>query len=235
MKRFRLILFTPPIILAMCPANALYAETTRAEASGFVSLEANNLTVKNVAVKPSRYRGSAAALVTVDPFNPADDDTFAKVDGIAFTDFTLDVSVAGKPIDTTSSARGFVGIAFRVSDDLERFEAIYIRPTNGRADDQLRRNHSTQYISHPGYPWEKLRNDYPGQYESYVDLEAGAWTRLRLKVRGSSARLYVNGAKQPALIVNDLKLPVSKGGIGLWVGPGSEGYFKSLRVTATQR
>lgn len=219
------------LVIALCPAVPLCAAPAPIAAVGAVPLDTSKLTAKHVAIKPAHYRGADAVLVTTDPANPVDDATFAKVDGIRLTDFTLDVMVAGKPIDPLSSARGFVGIAFRVSDDLERFEAIYIRPTNGRADDQLRRNHSTQYISHPGYPWEKLRNDHPGQYESYVDLEAGAWTKLRLTVSGTTARLYVNGARQPALIVNDLKLPASRGGVGLWVGPGSEGYFRALKVS----
>lgn len=41
--------------------------------------------------------------------------------------------------------------------DEAKLEAIYLRPTNGRADDQLRRNHAVQYISHPEHLWERLR------------------------------------------------------------------------------
>jgi hypothetical protein len=44
-----------------------------------------------------------------------------------------------------------------------------LRPTNGRADDQVRRNHSTQYISYPDFPWYRLREETPGMYESYSD------------------------------------------------------------------
>jgi hypothetical protein len=42
-------------------------------------------------------------------------------------------------------ARGFAGIAFRVQPDLRTYDAFYLRPTNGRADDQVRRNHAAQY------------------------------------------------------------------------------------------
>ena len=41
--------------------------------------------------------------------------------------------------------RGFIGGAFRVQDHGTRYEAVYLRMTNGRADDQFRRNHSAQY------------------------------------------------------------------------------------------
>ena len=72
----------------------------------------------------------------------------------------------------------------------------------------------------------------PGRYESYVELEAGAWTTLRIVVAGATARLYVNGAGQPSLVVNDLRHGVSRGRIALWTRVSSEAYFSNLRVTA---
>jgi hypothetical protein len=63
-------------------------------------------------------------------------------------------------------------------------------------------------------------------------LEPGVWTRYKIEVDGRKARLYVNGAEQPCLIINDLKLDPETGGKGLWVGPGTEGYFSNLSVTA---
>jgi len=68
-------------------------------------------------------------------------------------------------------------------------------------------------------------------YESYVDLEPGVWTRVRVDVDGLKAKLYVHGAAQPALIVNDLKLGDVSGGIALWSGAGTEAWFSSVRVT----
>lgn len=192
------------------------------------------LTVSGVQASRVRHLDADARLLTVSPLNPSDDATFAALNGITAQDFAVEAVLKGVPIDNTSTARGFVGIAFRISDDLTRFEAIYVRPANARADDQLRRNHTTQYISHPEYPWERLRNEHPGKYESYVDLDADRWTKIRLVVSGSLARLYVNDASQPALIVNDLKLPPASGGIGLWVGPGSRAYFKSLKITVNR-
>ena len=86
-------------------------------------------------------------------------------------------------------------------------------------------------MSFPDHPWHKLREETPGLYESYADMAPGAWTRLRITVEGERARLYVGGAEQPALIVNDLKLGEREGAIGLWIGPGTEGFFADLRVT----
>ena len=55
------------------------------------------------------------------------------------------------------SARGFIGIAFRLQGD-GRYECIYL-PTNGRADDQVRRNHSTQYSSHRDFDFARARKE----------------------------------------------------------------------------
>jgi hypothetical protein len=52
-------------------------------------------------------------------------------------------------------------------------------------------------------------------------------------VAGKKARLYVNGAEQPDLIVNDLKLGETRGQIALWVGTDTQGYFSNLRVKQT--
>lgn len=146
-------------------------------------------------------------------------------------DNVIEAEVAGKPgVGASDTARGFVGIAFHVNEDASQFECFYIRPTNGRATDQLRRNRSTQYFSYPDYPWYRLRRENPGVYESYVDLEVGAWTKIRIEVSGEVARLYVNGAPQPALIVNDLKLGAGRGRIALWVGDGTEAYFSKVIV-----
>jgi hypothetical protein len=129
-----------------------------------------------------------------------------------------------------SGFKGIVGVSFRIhGHSAERF---YIRPENTRLDNQLFRNRSTQYESDPDYSWQRLRQESPGVYESYVDVEPGAWTRLRIEVSGTRARLYVNGATQPSLIVNDLKLGESHGAIALWARISSEAYFSNLRVEA---
>lgn len=149
----------------------------------------------------------------------------------AFENGAIRVDLAGRPAPVAvTTARGFVGIAFRLTREPLRFEYVYLRPTNARADDQLRRNHTTQYSAFPDFPWHRLRQESPGLYESYVDLEAGAWTRVKILVRGTEARLYVGGTEQPCLIVKDLKLGRGSGAVGLWIGPGTEAYFSDLSI-----
>ncbi len=150
--------------------------------------------------------------------------------GPDFHDGTIELEVAGDVApDADAAARGFVGLAFRLAGDTD-YELFYLRPTNGRADDQLRRNHALQYVSEPDFPWERLRKETPGLYESYADLQPGVWTRMRIEVTGTRARLFVNGATQPSLIVGDLKHGDRAGAIAYWVGPGTIGHFRGLKI-----
>jgi CubicO group peptidase (beta-lactamase class C family) len=151
---------------------------------------------------------------------------------VTFRDGVIELEVAGRPAPgSNENARGFIGLAFHVADE-RHFESFYLRPTNARADDQLRRNHSVQYAAEPDHDARQLRSESPGLYESYVDLQAGVWTKMRIVVRGRRAELYVHGSNQPCLIVHDLKLGESQGLLALWVGEGTDGYFSNLRVTS---
>ena len=180
-------------------------------------------------VTKATYLGKSAVRLDALP-NAADGESYAIVKGSRFRNGTIEVELAGKPAATAGpAARGFIGIAFRVQGN--RYEYIYLRPTNGRADDQVRRNHSTQYGAHPDFGFGQMRKESPEKYESYVDLEPGVWTKMRIVVDGTKARLYVHDAAQPCLIVNDLKLGDSEGAVALWVGPGTEGYFATLKIT----
>jgi hypothetical protein len=157
--------------------------------------------------------------------------TMAVVEGSDFQDGIVDVDVAGRPAQGASpGGRGFIGLAFRVGSSQEQYECFYLRPTNARAGDQIRRNHSTQYIAAPDFQFDRLRREAPGAYESYVDLVAGAWTHIRISVQGQSAQLFVNGASQPALIVNDLKHVAHPGRVALWIGDETDGHFSNLRI-----
>lgn len=193
----------------------------------------DQLVPHQVRLEAVEYRGKQAIKVTEDGVVP-NGRAYAIVKGTEFHNGTIEVEVAGLPAAGSAAlARGFIGIAFRMQGD--RFEYIYLRPTNGRADDQVRRNHSTQYSSYPDFDFSVSRQQAPEKYESYVDLEPGVWATYRIVVQGTTARLYVNGAAQPCLIVNDLRRGDSRGGVALWIGPGTEGYFSGLRVTPSKQ
>ncbi len=222
-------------ILAMLlsmPAFAAHAEdgATRWSLSDVSQVRPRNVTVTGVS-----YNGSDALEVRITgPNRGFDADTFAFVPGVDFHDGTIEVDVAGSILPTAQlEARGFIGIAFRIDEAGGSFanEGLYIRPTNGRAEDQVRRNHSTQYFSYPGYAFDRFRREAPEKYESYADMVPDTWTHLKIEVSGATARLYVGAAAQPALIVRDLKRGAdAHGSVGLWVGDGTDGHFRNLSI-----
>ena len=196
----------------------------------FESLD--GLKVLNGTAEIVTYRGRRAVhlIPPTDLQGPADS-VSAILGDSDFADGTIEAEVAGAPrVGAPVDARGFIGISFRVQPDETRYENIYLRPTNGRADDQVRRNHSVQYTSEPDFPWPRLREASPDKYESYVDLDPGAWTQMTIKVSDRRAQLFVNGAAQPCLIVNDLKLGTTHGRIALWAHSTTDGYFSRVAM-----
>ena len=64
----------------------------------------------------------------------------AVVEGTDFSSGVIEAEIAGTPAPGAGEgARGFVGIAFRLQPDMRTYDAFYLRPTNGRAEDQERR------------------------------------------------------------------------------------------------
>jgi len=163
----------------------------------------------------------------------ADLPTFVRLNNTDdFSNGTIEVMLLSRLLPTADvNARGFIGLAFRINKDNSRFESIYIRPTNGRADDQLRRNHSTQYFSYPDYKFDRLRKEAEGKYESYADMGLNEWIKMKIVVKNAQAKLYLNDNPQPALIVNDLKLgAANSGAIGLFVDGGTDAFFRDIKV-----
>jgi hypothetical protein len=197
-----------------------------------IALKPAVLTPYQVTVAATDYKGKPAVALEM-PKMADNEKTVAVLKDIDFHNGTIEATISGQPrANSGEGARGFVGIAFRVAADTSKMELFYIRPTNGRANDQVRRNHSAQYVSMPGFPWEKLRKETPEKYEAYADMLPAEWTKVKIEVKDETAKFYVNGATQPTLIVSDLKQGKDlRGSVGLWIGPGSLGHFADLKVT----
>lgn len=224
--RIRLLISLLVATLSIFLAPGIHAQT--------VSLDAmDQLKLVNVKAEPVNFKGRKALRVSdAAAAGTGDEGRLVILPKTDFQDGIIEVDLAGEPgPGAGEGARGFVGIAFRVAADASRFECFYLRPTNGRAEDQVRRNHSAQYISNPGFPWHLLRKEFPEKYETYVDLVAGEWTKVKIEVRGEKARLYVNGVEQPTMLVNDLKQKQSKGAIALWIGTGTVAHFANVRIS----
>lgn len=198
-----------------------------------ISLEEKNFTPSLVRMQLQKVDGYPAIQVVKDSTVKAiDEPTFALLNNIAFHNGSIELKVLSRLLPTAGpNDRGFIGIAFRINETKTKFECIYIRPANGRSEEQVRRNHSTQYFSYPDYKFDRLRKESPEKYESYADIGLNEWITLKIVVKGSSARLFVNNREQPALIVNDLKHGAdASGSIGLFVDMGTEGYFRDIKV-----
>lgn len=174
------------------------------------------------------YRGRKAVRL----IKEQDGAGIAFIKGSQFHDGTIEADIATK-ITTPPGVRmpGFIGIAFRTRPDGSHYELFYIRPGNSLAEDQAMRNHSVQYVSEPGFGWEKLRRQWPFIYEAYADLQPEEWTKVKIEVHGRHAALYLNGSAKPSLVVDGLKGEDLQGGVALWSSVGEEFYFSNLKIT----
>lgn len=217
-------------MLLLSSSCFLYAQDTRFE----------NYSLEPVLVNMSvtTIDGRKALRVARDTASKgADQPTFVRLNNTNdFSNGIIEVTLLSRLLPTADvNARGFIGLAFRINKDNSRFESIYIRPTNGRAEDQLRRNHSTQYFSYPDYKFDRLRKESEGKYESYADMGLNEWIKMKIVVKNAQAKLYLNDNPQPVLIVNDLKLGAEgSGAIGLFVDSGTDAFFRDIKV-ATEK
>ena len=191
-----------------------------------------------VTAQSALYQGRAALRVELAPATVAagdyeDSNTFVVIP-VDFGDAEIEVDLLGKLQATAPPhARGFIGVAFRIAPDSSTFEAVYLRPTNGRAEDLVRRQHTVQYFAYPDWKFDRLRRETPGRYEAGADIGPEEWLHMRLVVAGEQVQVYLDGLGNgaPLLLVKDLKLgPTAHGAVGLWVDIGTEGYFANLRI-----
>lgn len=223
---FPLLRGTIMCILLLSSSCFLFAQDTRFENYSLEPILVN-MSITNIdgrkAVRAARDTATKGA----------DLPTFVRLNNIDdFTNGTIEVMLLSRLLPTAdASARGFIGLAFRINKDNSKFESIYIRPTNGRADDQLRRNHSTQYFSYPDYKFDRLRKEAEGKYESYADMGLNEWIKMKIVVKNAQAKLYLNDNPQPVLIVNDLKLGAAgSGAVGLFLDGGTDAFFRDIKV-----
>ena len=141
--------------------------------------------------------------------------------GTEFVNGTIEADVCGRDIDSES----FPGIAFHRQND-ETYEAVYLRPFNVRSMSAERRRHAVQYVAMPTDDFARLRQTFPGEFESPVDSSVGpaAWNRLRLVVRNGRLQVFVGQGVTAALDVRELQA-TGGGLVGLYVDNGSDGVF----------
>lgn len=218
------------LVLSLAVLAVAVASARAADLQKFQLTDAAGLVAHNVKFDAVTYLGRKAIRMTT--VTQGDDAGFALLPGTDFQDGTIEADIAVK-VTRPPGARtpGFTGIAFRAKPDGSEYELFYLRPKNALSDNQSMRNHSVQYCAVPDYGWYKLRREWPFVYESYAEIEPETWTKVKIEVAGRTARIFLNGAEKPSLVVDGLKSPNLRGAIGLWGYAGEESYFSNLRIT----
>ncbi|MBN8885376.1 MAG: hypothetical protein J0I77_06620 [Rudaea sp.] len=178
------------------------------------------------------WKGDVAATKLVDKDGRAaiefdrDEQKVVWLDGFEFAGGVIEFDAKGRSAPPQSS---FVGVAFRVENAVTH-DAVYFRPFNFRAADPVKRSHAVQYISEPQWPWEKLREEKPGQFEKSIEPapDGDAWFHVKIVVQKRQVSVFVNGAAKPSLTVNELSTR-SGGSVGLWCN--GYGLIANLKIT----
>ncbi|WP_242156337.1 hypothetical protein [Aestuariivivens sediminis] len=149
------------------------------------------------------------------------------IEDLEFEKGIIEIELLGE----NNPGKSFIGVAFNIQDE-DTYEAVYFRPFNFVAEEQIRREHMVQYIYHPEFTWNKLRSERTGIFEKGISTppDPDDWFKARLHIKENSVDVYVNDLSEPSLVVDRLSATKSKK-IGVWTGFGSSGRFKNLIVT----
>jgi hypothetical protein len=218
MRQYLMIYF-----LIICPILAL-GQTSRYNLPEL--LEQNKIEVFNREIVESSDSNMESVHLS-----SSERDGVAWLQGIDFSNGIIEIDIKGKDVLQHS----FVGIAFH-GVDLETFDAVYFRPFNFQSTDSIRKIHSVQYISHPDFPWNLLRERFNGKYEKSVSPvpNPDAWFHVKIIIEDNNVKVFVDDSTDPCLTVGKLNSRTS-GKVGLWVGNTSDGDFANLTITKSKK
>jgi hypothetical protein len=152
---------------------------------------------------------------------------------VEFENGVIEVDILSRlTVDAPDFARAFAGLAYRISDDADYFESVYVRPLNGAKLNPPgpRVNRGLQYFAYPDWDFERLRDEYPdGRFEARADIGPDEWIHLRIEARDRSLRVSIDGVE--VLKVDETKAAPIRGRVGLWVDIGTDAYFSNLSIT----
>jgi len=145
---------------------------------------------------------------------------------VEFSNGIIEFDVRGENVKQHS----FVGIAFH-GKDTATYDAIYLRPFQFQEKDEVLRSRGIQYVSLPEFTWRVLREKAPGKYEHSVDPapDPNSWVRVRVVIQDATISVYINGSKEPSLVVEKVT-KVSSGSLGFYVADTSGGDFANLSI-----
>jgi len=223
-KSAAVVLFAVPSLLLSTTENTHAQTVVRPDLTGIAT--GDGWTLANRGATTASESGR-----TIITFDGRPGSGVAWLDDFEFEHGTIEVEIRG----ANNPGRSFVGIAFRGVDD-ETYDAVYFRPFNFVADNDLSRSHMVQYVSHPDNTWRRLREEHADVYENALNdpPDPDEFFSARIVISKPEVRVYVGDDAEPSLVVNELT-DRTGGKIGLWMGNSSDGSFSGLVIRTEGR
>jgi hypothetical protein len=135
---------------------------------------------------------------------------------VEFEDGIIECDIAMK-----AGVRSYPGIIFRMQS-MEEYERVYLRPHRSPLYDD-----AVQYIPafHGVDSWQLYSG--PGITARAV-IPTERWVHMKIEVLGSQARVFLDNAPEPVLIIGDLKHGKTKGGLGLTTMGDGNSFFSNF-------
>jgi hypothetical protein len=122
----------------------------------YCALRPELIEVRGNPLEAATYKGHEAV-----HFSDAGGDQLGLIKDSNFRDGTIELDIAAMPAKgAVEAARGFAGLAFRVKDR-RSYEAFYLRPTNGRADDSFAATTQPSTSPNPTGPGRNCAGESP--------------------------------------------------------------------------
>jgi sugar lactone lactonase YvrE len=142
--------------------------------------------------------------------------------GTAFLkDVELEDGVIECDVAMKGGVRSYPGILFRVQSP-EEYERVYLRPHRSPLYDD-----AVQYVAafHGVDSWQFYNG--PGLASRAV-IPTDRWVHVKIEVLGTQARVFLDNAPQPVLVIGDLKHAKSRGGLGLTTMADGNSFFSNF-------
>jgi hypothetical protein len=198
-------MLTPIILAGLVPAGAR-AQSGNVALSPDAWIATDSLRVLSYLGRPALYINRGVALVR----------------GVAMENGKLDLDMAA------SDSTNFLGIAFRAAS--ARFSnVLFLRPGSSGTEEAVQYGPAFNSV---GVAWQV----YHGNGANAVaEVPRNRWMHVRIELDGPVARLYVDTATAPTLVVP--RVVASGGaGLGVWAGAFGRGaYFSNIHYAVTSR
>jgi len=142
--------------------------------------------------------------------------------GTAFLkDVELEDGIIECDIAMKGGVRSYPGILFRVQSP-EEYERVYLRPHRSPLYDD-----AVQYVAafHGVDSWQ-FYNGLGLTSRAVIPMDR--WVHVKIEVLGTQARVFLDNAPQPVLVVGDLKRGKSRGGLGLTTTADGNSFFSNF-------